>query len=129
MGTLGSLHVALFRAWCVCRISGGLPLAVWGAGGVVELLARCPGCGMTLVGARHVLQECPDIEAHRRGLPLGARGVEALWALTGDAEPEALRKKVRFVGACMAQLVHRLTGRRPARDGAEDQEVGGAEIH
>ena len=77
-------------------------MAVWGAGGVVEVLARCPGCGMTLVGVRHMLQECPDMEAHRRGLPLEARGAEALWALTGETEPGALRRKVRFVGVCMA---------------------------
>ena len=101
-----------FRAWCVCRITGGVPLAVWGAGRVVMFLPICPGCGATLVGLKHILQDCNELARHRDGLPLAARGRETMWALAGDAHVETLRHKVRYVGVCMAQLTQRLAEHR-----------------
>ena len=116
-----------FRAWCVCRISRRLPLAVWGVGGIVETLACCPGCGERWVGLRHVLEDCTDTERQREGLPRKTKGAEEEWSLQSERDLTALRQKVRFVGACVAQLVHKITagGLGVKTAGAEGSEAQG----
>ena len=97
-----------FRAWCVCRAWGSMPLAVWGCGRVVEILAKCWLCGETLVGLRHLLQDCRSTAVHRSRLPPAAKGGVMQWALEETADVEELRTRVRFVGLCLADLAYGL---------------------
>ena len=88
-----------FRAWSVCRITGGVPLAVWGVGGVELLIAKRPLCGGMLVGLRHILQDCLQVASDKFKLPLEARDVEAEWVLTGVGDVGLLRKKCAMRGS------------------------------
>ena len=83
-------------------------MAVWGIGGIVEALARCPICSVTVVGLKHLLEECPGTRSQRERLPRCAQGREEEWSLQGGRGLEQLRDKVRFVGTCLVILVHEL---------------------
>jgi hypothetical protein len=110
-----------FKAWCVARAVGGVPLAVWGRGGVPKVMARCPACGSVLVGLRHMIEECPATATYRRCLPEDARPVTLRWALMGCADVNVLRLKIRFFGLSVARLVH-----EAERSGEESAvEIGG----
>ena len=63
------------------------------------------------------------MEDGRAALPFEARGVEAKWALSGIAEVELLRLKVRFVGVSLARVVHELAS--SLRRGAMSEPGGG----
>ena len=89
---------------------------VWGVGGVGELLPRCPSCGATLVGLDHVLAECVGTQSQREGMLKSTEGEVVDWALRSERDLEKLRRKVRFVGTCLAILVHKLRGRPELMD-------------
>ena len=81
-------------------------MAAWGVGGVTEILARCALCDETLVGLRHLLQDCKATATYRAELPPVAQRGVMLWALAGDSDVDGLRKRVRFVGICLAELAY-----------------------
>ena len=93
-----------FEAWCICRLSEGLPLVLWGVGGVPGFLPRCPCCQGSLVGLVHILSHCPRTAEFREDLPAEARPNLVRWAFGGEAEVGRLRAKIRFVGLCLATV-------------------------
>jgi hypothetical protein len=95
-----------FKAWCVARATGGVPLEVWGHGGVPKVMAKCPACKGVLVGLRHVIQGCPSTEVYRRSLPDEVGAGTLQWALVGCGDVDILRQRVRFFGLCVAKMVH-----------------------
>ena len=51
-----------FQAWSIVRITGRLPLSVFGAGDIPRQLDTCPGCSAADVDVRHILHTCPSTE-------------------------------------------------------------------
>jgi hypothetical protein len=97
-----------FRAWSVARITGSLPLAVWGYRGLPRLLPYCPCCAAIMIGLAHVLAECPATDCCRRLLPALANGSWVDWCLRGSADVPTLRLQVKLLGLCMATMAHAL---------------------
>ena len=68
-------------------------------------------CRATLAGLTHVLHDCPGLSAHREQARGHARNGLVELDLYGEAKVDALKVKVRFVGVCMAKVVHGLRSR------------------
>jgi hypothetical protein len=112
----GRVMWRFFRAWTIARITGRLPLCVWDDQALEAVLARCPACGMNVVGLRHVLCNCVFNADLRHALPFVEGGL-LQWSLTGCRDVATLRMKVRFVGLCCARVAHL---RRSGCGGAEE---------
>ena len=106
--TWGGTMWKFFRAWCLCRFTGGLPLVLWELGDVPGVLPACPGCGRDMVGLKHIVEDCSMTARHRASVLGGMDRDILLWALSGDADVARLKIRVRFVGACLASLAHAL---------------------
>ena len=102
-----------FRAWCLARASGGLPLVVWGAGGIPTMLPACPFCGVA-ADLRHVLRECRGTVALRSALPGCAAHDAAAWAMRRVGVQAGLEVRVQYFGRCMARLIAAM--RRPCEE-------------
>ena len=64
------------------------------------------------------MEDCTDTERQREGLPRKTKGAEEEWSLQSERDLTALRQKVRFVGACLAQLVHKIMARTEQKEWA-----------
>ena len=79
-------------------------MVLWGVPGVVKFVAVCPCCGARQAGIRHLLVECSATSWLRQRFAVGVDDVLS-WALTGCSDVEELRKRVKFVGLGLAEMV------------------------
>ncbi len=69
LGPLGKTMWRFYRAWIIARITGGIPFAAWGAGGVPKSADTCTLCGLEGASLRHVLVDSPELLSFRMELP------------------------------------------------------------
>ena len=93
-----------FRAWVLIRITGSLPLIVWGVGGLSQQLLVCPLCGTHHIGISHLLDDCESIASLRTSMVPQAVDNVTTWAMQGVRDVQELRHKVVFVGIALARL-------------------------
>jgi len=101
-----------FRAWLVARITSGIPLAVWGRGGVPRILFNCPVCGIADADLEHVLCSCSGLSQFREGVPYAVRDDLLRWSLEDPQEESLLRARVRYLGLCISAVAHAKAGER-----------------
>jgi len=58
----GPTHWKYYRAWVLVRLTGGVPLVVWGAGELPPFLPTCPWCWKQSVGVVHWALECTALQ-------------------------------------------------------------------
>ena len=93
------------RAWCLARISSGIPLVSWGRNGIQTQLACCSLCGLPRVDLRHILAECPGLLVQRAVLQPGVLELLPRWALEIGTDLEDLGCRVRYFGVCVGAVV------------------------
>jgi hypothetical protein len=93
-----------FRAWCLARASGKIPLVVWGAGGLLVALPACPFCNCT-ANLEHFIRYCPGMEDLRSTLPNSAAVDQAAWTMRGVSVAAGLELRIQYFGRCMARLI------------------------
>ena len=84
------------KAWTLCRLTGALPLSLWGWPNNPATVPTCPGCLEAQVGLQHILQRCVATEQYRRELLNG----DATSCLSAEGDEDQLAKRIRFVGLC-----------------------------
>ena len=92
------------KAWCLARVTGGIPLVIWGGSEIPVTLDCCCLCGAVEVGLAHVLAECPQLLAQRANLESGAADLLPQWALTHSDDIGALAPRVRYFGVCVGAI-------------------------
>jgi hypothetical protein len=93
-----------FRAWCLARSSGALPLVVWGAGDLPRMLPVCPFCG-AVADLRHILnvrQGTADLREDLRG---SAFRDPATWAMRRVGVAAGMEARVQYFGRCMVRII------------------------
>ena len=101
------------------RSSGGLPLVVWGAGGLPRMVPDCPFC-TGAADLRHFMNACGGTADLRRALPSLAVSDPMAWALRRASLAAGLELRVQYLGRCMVRLI------AAARARAGQPEIGTA---
>ena len=103
-----------YQTWCAVRVSGGLPLSLWGSGSLVFTLQYCPLCGALDVGLEHVLVECPGTLQFRQKMPAWVQAPMVQWCLCADGGADTLYAKLHHVGLSVAAVGRCGNGSGPA---------------
>ena len=101
----GSTMWRFYRAWCISRVTGSVPMMVWGRGEAAVELESCSLCGLRGVGLWHILVECRELLSHRVDLPHGARAGLPAWALESCESVPELELRVRYTGLCLCAVI------------------------
>ena len=96
------------RAWSIARLSGRIPLTLWGFADCPEWLATCPGCWWNRADLYHLLAACPATDMCRAHVP----EVVLSDCLLLDTDMEVLRQRVVLLGSCIATTAQLLAQMR-----------------
>ena len=94
-----------FRAWCVARATGRIPLGLWDCGQLVRVLDVCPLCGMPDVGLLHIVAICAHTGQLRQFAPVGSPYDILFWVLAGSGDTRQLHSMVSQLGLSVAAVV------------------------
>ena len=96
-----------YRARCVARVSGGIPLVVWGFKEAPTTLKTCPFCGCSDVGLWHFLQVCAGTSQYRCEMGTSnSNGDWYSWALQDSAVEPDMKARVKYFGLCSCTVAH-----------------------
>ena len=90
----GPTTLRFFKAWCVCRVTGCIPLCLWECGGLVLDLEVCPLCAMRGADLLHIVTACPGTYQFLHQAPQGSAHGILQWVLVGSGDADLLHTKV-----------------------------------
>ena len=95
-----------YRAWCIARMTGGLPMVAWEGrnGGIPLMLEPCPLCGAASVDLVHLVAVCTGTAAYATCIPIGSGVRKLRWLLEIPDSMEVFRVKVRCLGLALSAL-------------------------
>ena len=100
----GSTTWRCFKTWCAVRASGGMPLSIWGAAGLVFTVPYCPLCGAPEADLEHVVAACVGTVRSREQFPSLPTACLVEWLLRGADGDGDVVARVRHAGLSVAAI-------------------------